>query len=221
MQYLFDGKGKKYLDALGGIVTVSCGHAHPYINQKAKEQMDKIWHTTTLYLNPEFAEYCEMLANTLPEGLNRIYVVNSGSEATDLALLMARLYTGSNDVIALRNCYHGMVSTAMGVTAHSTWKYPISQGFGIHHALFVFVGCCFFFLIEFRNPDRFRGPFGYDDANAGEKYAWDVKNLIQHATSGSVAGFIAESIQVKFFFFFFHSFSGCWGNYYLSFWLFE
>lgn len=93
---------------------------------------------------------------------------------------MARLYTGKYDVIALRNAYHGDSPFTMGVTAHHTWKFQVPQGFGIHHAL---------------NPDRFRGPYKYDDPEAGEKYAWDVKNLIEHGTTGNPAAFICEPIQ--------------------------
>ena len=114
---------------------------------------------------------------------------------------MALLYTKNYDVIALRNAYHGMwfyelrarssaklhntggTPSAMGVTAHSTWKYTVPQGSGVHHAL---------------NPNMYRGPYGYDDPDAASKYAADVKDLIQHATPGKVAAFIAESIQVRF-----------------------
>jgi alanine-glyoxylate transaminase/(R)-3-amino-2-methylpropionate-pyruvate transaminase len=179
-QYLFDENGRRYLDGFAGIVTVSVGHCHPYVTQKAKDQLDLLQHSTTIYLNNQVAEYSKALADKMPGNLKVCYFVNSGSEANDLALLMARLHTGNYDILALRNCYHGMSPSTMGLTAHSTWKYPVPQGFGIHHVL---------------NPDRYRGPFGYDDANAASKYAWDVKNMIEHGTSGKVAGFIAETIQ--------------------------
>jgi alanine-glyoxylate transaminase/(R)-3-amino-2-methylpropionate-pyruvate transaminase len=93
---------------------------------------------------------------------------------------MARLYTGHYDVIALRNAYHGGIASTMGLTAHSTWKYNFPHGFGIHHAL---------------APDPYRGPWPGDDPKAGEKYAADIKNLIDYATPGRVAAFFAESIQ--------------------------
>jgi alanine-glyoxylate transaminase/(R)-3-amino-2-methylpropionate-pyruvate transaminase len=180
MQYVWDETGKRYLDAFAGIVTISVGHCHPYITQKAKEQLDLLQHSTTIYLNPQVSLYAKEFVERFPGNLKVVYFVNSGSEANDLALLMARLYTGANDIIALRNCYHGMSPTTMGVTAHSTWKFPVSQGYGIHHAL---------------NPDRYRGPYGYNDPEAAKKYAWDVKNLIEHATPGKVAAFIAETVQ--------------------------
>jgi alanine-glyoxylate transaminase/(R)-3-amino-2-methylpropionate-pyruvate transaminase len=93
---------------------------------------------------------------------------------------MARASTQNYDIIALRNAYHGGNASGMGVTAHSTWKYNVPHSFGVHHAL---------------TPYQYRGPFGYDDANAGTKYAADVKEVIDYATPGKVAGFIAESIQ--------------------------
>lgn len=108
------------------------------------------------------------------------YFVNSGSEANDLALMMARAYTGNFDIIALRNAYHGGNQSTMGITAHSTWKYNVPHSFGFHHAL---------------APYPYRGTFGYDDPEAGPKYANDVKELIEYATPGKIAGFIAESIQ--------------------------
>jgi alanine-glyoxylate transaminase/(R)-3-amino-2-methylpropionate-pyruvate transaminase len=116
----------------------------------------------------------------LPGDLKVCYFVNSGSEANDLALLLARAYTGNYDMIALRNAYHGGNASGMAVTAHSTWKYNVPHSFGVHHAI---------------APYPYRGPYGYDDADAGRKYADEVKSLIDYATPGRVAAFIAESIQ--------------------------
>jgi alanine-glyoxylate transaminase/(R)-3-amino-2-methylpropionate-pyruvate transaminase len=180
MQYLWDDTGKRYLDGLGGIVTVSVGHCHPHVVAAARKQNEILQHSTTIYLHPNVAEYAGKLASKMPGNLKICYFVNSGSEANDLALLMARLYTGNYDVIALRNAYHGGNASAMAVTSHSTWKFNVPHSFGVHHAL---------------APYPYRGPFGYDDADAGKKYADDVKSLIDYATPGKVAAFIAESIQ--------------------------
>jgi 4-aminobutyrate aminotransferase-like enzyme len=86
-----------------GIVTVSVGHSHPYVNNAAIEQIKKLQHTTTIYLHPNIAEFGKKLASTFPKesDLKVCYFVNSGSEANDLALLMARLYTGSYDVLGI------------------------------------------------------------------------------------------------------------------------
>ena len=180
MQYLYDDSGRRYLDGIGGIVTVSVGHCHPYVTQKGVDQLQTLQHTTTIYYHPTVAEFGEALADKLPDELSVIYFVNSGSEANDLAIMMSRLFTANYDIVALRNCYHGGSPASMGLTAHSTWKFNYPHNFGIHHAI---------------NADPYRGPFGRDDPEAGVKYAADIQNLIEHTTPGRVAGFFAESIQ--------------------------
>jgi len=180
MQYLWDERGRRYLDALGGIVTVSVGHCHPDVVDVARKQNETLQHSTTIYLHPNIAEYAQALAAKMPGDLKVCYFVNSGSEANDLALLMARAYTGNYDVIALRNAYHGGNAATMGLTAHRTWKFNVPHSFGVHHAI---------------TPDPYRGLWGRDDVDAGRKYADDVKDLLNFATSGQIAAFIAESIQ--------------------------
>ncbi|HUE37491.1 MAG TPA: aminotransferase class III-fold pyridoxal phosphate-dependent enzyme [Candidatus Acidoferrum sp.] len=180
MQYVWDESGKRYLDGLGGIVTVSVGHCHPHVVAAANKQNETLQHSTTIYLQPNVALYAEKLASKMPGDLKMCYFVNSGSEANDLALLMARASTGNYDAIALRNGYHGGNASGMGMTAHSVWKYNVPHSFGVHHTL---------------APYPFRGQFGYDDTDAGKKYAADVKDIIDTATPGKVAAFIAESIQ--------------------------
>jgi alanine-glyoxylate transaminase/(R)-3-amino-2-methylpropionate-pyruvate transaminase len=180
MQYVWDHTGKRYLDGLGGIVTVSVGHCHPHVVAAANRQNEVLQHSTTIYLQPNIALYAEKLASKMPGDLKVCYFVNSGSEANDLALLMARLYTSNYDVIALRNAYHGGNASGMAVTAHSSWKFNTPHSFGVHHAV---------------APYPYRGAYGHDDPDAGRKYADDVKSLIDYATPGKVAAFIAESIQ--------------------------
>jgi len=179
-QWLFDETGRRYLDGIGGIVTVSVGHSHPHVLAAAKAQWELIQHTTSIYLHPNLGLYARDLAAKMPGDLKVCYFVNSGSEANDLAILMARAYTGRYDVIALRNAYHGGSSGTMALTSHHTWKYEVPHAFGVHHA---------------RMPDPYRGPWGHTDPAAGANYAADVQNLIEYGTSGRVAAFIAESIQ--------------------------
>ncbi len=179
-QYLFDEKGRRYLDGLGGIVTVSVGHCHPHVVEAVRKQNETLQHSTTIFLHPNIAEYARKLASKMPGDLKVCYFVNSGSEANDLALLMARAYTGNYDFIALRNSYHGGNASGMSVTSHHTWKFNVPHSFGVQHAIV---------------PDPYRGPWGRNDPDAGKKYAADVKQLIEFGTSGQVAGFIAESIQ--------------------------
>ncbi|MCA9539827.1 MAG: aspartate aminotransferase family protein [Myxococcales bacterium] len=180
MQYLYDETGRRYLDAFAGIATISAGHGHPKVLAAARDQLERLQHGTTIYLHPKIAQFGKKLADTLPAGLDVCYFLNTGSEANELAMTMARSFTGNYDFIALRNGYHGVSPTAMGLTAHSTWKQPVPHGFGVHHA---------------RLPNRYHGPFGYDDPQAGARYAEDIVDLIRHGTSGNVAGFIAEPIQ--------------------------
>ena len=179
-QYLFDNNGRRYLDGFGGIVTVSVGHCHPEVTKAAIEQQETIVHTTTIYLNPQVALYAKELAAKMPGDLKVCYFVNSGSEANDLAITMARAATGNYDVIALRNAYHGGSPGAMALTSHHTWKFNVPHGFGVQHTVM---------------PDTYRGQFDASDPDAGRKYALDVKSLIQFGTSGQVGAFIAESIQ--------------------------
>src|SRR6201998_3867935 len=171
MQYVWDDTGKRYLDAIGGIVTVSVGHCHPYVVAAANQQNELLQHSTTLYLHPNVALYAEKLASKMPGDLKVCYFVNSGSEANDLALLMARAYTGNYDVIALRNAYHGGNALTMGLTAHRTWKFNVPHSFGVHHSV---------------APDPYRGIWGREKPDAGKKYAEDIKDLIDYATSGQV-----------------------------------
>ncbi|KAL6574519.1 hypothetical protein OROMI_011804 [Orobanche minor] len=175
MQYLFDENGRRYLDAFGGIATVSCGHCHPDVVKAIVKQTQTLQHSTILYLNHVIADFAEALASKLPADLKVVFFTNSGTEANELAMMMARLYTGCHDIISLRNAYHGNASGTMGATAQCIWKFNVVQS-GVHHAL---------------NPDPYRGPFGSD----GEKYAKDVDDLIQFGTSGHVAAFISEAIQ--------------------------
>lgn len=179
-QYLFDETGRRYLDGFGGIVTVSVGHCHPEVLAAATLQNETINHTTTIYLNPQIALYAKELAAKMPGELKVCYFVNSGSEANDLAILMARAYTQNYDVIALRNAYHGGSPSAMALTSHHTWKFNVPHSHGVHHAMM---------------PDSYRGPFGMNDRDAGKNYAADIGETVRFATSGKIAAFIAESIQ--------------------------
>jgi len=180
MQWLFDEAGKRYLDLFAGIVTVSCGHCHPKVVAAIERQTETLQHATTIYLHPNFALLAKKLASKMPKGLDVTYFVNDGSEANDLAVTMARLYTGNTDVIALRNGYHGGSPSALGLTSHSTWKYPVPSSIGIHHAV---------------SPDPYRSPFSGTPEEIATKSAEDILGIIRYSTPGKIAAFIAEPIQ--------------------------
>jgi len=180
MQYLFDETGRRYLDFFAGIVTVSCGHCHPKVMRRVQEQVGTLQHATTIYLHPNLSLLARKLASKMPAGLDVTYFVNSGSEANDLAVTMARLFTGHSDVIAVRNAYHGGSPSSLALTSHHTWKYPLPPQPGVHHAL------C---------PDPAVGQSGGTAEEITLRSATDIRELIRYSTPGRIAGFIAEPIQ--------------------------
>ena len=180
MQYLYDETGRRYLDLLAGIVTVSVGHCHPKFVKAVTAQVGTLQHATSIYLHPNFPMLAKKLASKMPAGLDVTYFTNSGSEANDLAVLMARLSTGNNDVIALRNAYHGGSPGAVGLTSQSTWKFPVGGEGHVHHAY---------------NPDPYRSPFKGTPEEIASQSAADIRDLIRFSTPGKVAAFIAEPIQ--------------------------
>ena len=182
MQYLWDETGKQYLDAFAGIVTVSVGHCHPHIVEKVREQVGKLQHVTTIYLHPTIGQFGKKLAEHFPaaSNLSVTYFTNSGSEANEIAILSAREFTGNQEVISLRNGYHGGTQATMALTAHSNWKFKTNPTVGVKNAL---------------APYCYRCPYGLEFPSCGLKCAHDVDNVIKYETSGQVACFIAESIQ--------------------------
>jgi alanine-glyoxylate transaminase / (R)-3-amino-2-methylpropionate-pyruvate transaminase len=180
MQYLFDETGRRYLDLFAGIVTVSCGHCHPKVLRRIQAQSAALQHATTIYLHPNLSLLAQKLASKMPPGLDVTYFVNSGSEANDLAITMARLFTGNADVIALRNAYHGNSPSSIGLTSHHTWKHPIAGPAGVHHAL---------------SPDPASSPLSGTAEDISSRSAADIRQLIRYSTPGRVAAFIAEPIQ--------------------------
>jgi alanine-glyoxylate transaminase / (R)-3-amino-2-methylpropionate-pyruvate transaminase len=182
MQYLWDERGKQYLDGFAGIVSVSVGHCHPRVIEKVREQVGKLQHTTTIYLHPTIGLFGKKLAAHMPAGseLSVSYFTNSGSEANEIAILSAREYTGNSDVISLRNSYHGGTQGAMGLTAVGTWKFKTNPTIDVKHAA---PGYCY------------RCPYGLEYPSCDVRCARDVENLIRHETTGEVACFIGEPIQ--------------------------
>lgn len=179
-QYLYDETGRRYLDLFAGIVSVSCGHCHPKIVKRVQQQVEQLQHTTTIYLNPNVAQLAAELSKRLPEGLDVAYFTNSGSEANDLAILMARLYTGNRDVIALRNCYHGGSGITFAMTSHHTWKYDAAPTSNVFHAA---------------APDPYRSLFSGAPEEIAHQSVADLRQVIQYSTTGKLAAFIAEPIQ--------------------------
>jgi 4-aminobutyrate aminotransferase-like enzyme len=180
MQYLWDLEGKKYLDFFGGIVTIGLGHCNPKITSKIKAQVDKLQHTSTLFPNEAIVALAEKLAQITPGNLQKSFFSNSGTEANEAAILLARMAGPSYDIVALRHAYAGGSTQAKGVTAQAAWRKAGVISVGISHAI---------------NPYCYRCPLGLKYPDCGVACANDVENLIQTGTSGSIAAFIAEPIQ--------------------------
>lgn len=115
MQYLFDEQGRRYLDAYNNVAHV--GHCHPRVVAAASEQM-RLLNTNTRYLHDLIIQYAEQLTSTLPASLSVCYFVNSGSEANELALRLARAHTRARDLIVLEHAYHGNTNTLIDISPY-------------------------------------------------------------------------------------------------------
>jgi alanine-glyoxylate transaminase / (R)-3-amino-2-methylpropionate-pyruvate transaminase len=176
-QYLWDEKGRKYVDLLGMNVCISVGHAHPVVTAAVQDQIHKLQHCTTMFYHPVPAHYAEELVGRMPKGHDWVvHFTNSGAEAIDLALVMAQTWTGNIDMLALRNAYHGATIGAQSLTGISGFRHNVPLLGGIHHIA---------------NPDPYRGIFGDDT----EAYLAEIDRTILYATSGKLAGLIIEPVQ--------------------------
>jgi len=180
-QYVWDTDGNQYLDFFGGIVTISVGHCNETVNQKVRAQLDKLQHVSSVFATEPQVALAKKIASITPGGaLTKSFFTNSGSEANETAILAARCYTGSTEVIALRHSYHGRSSLTMALTAQAAWRLgPVTQA-GIVHA---------------HNAYCYRCPFGMTYPECGVKCAHDLTELIRTTTSGRIAAFIAEPVQ--------------------------
>ncbi len=180
MQYLWDLDGNKYLDFFGGILTVSVGHCNPKITSKVNAQVSRLQHTSTLYPNEHIVALAEKIAQITPGNLQQSFFTNSGSEANEAAILLARMSTGSYDVVALRHAYSGGSALTKAITAHAPYRKAGVISVGISHAV---------------NPYCYRCPLHLKYPDCEVACANDVENLIQTGTSGNIAAFIGEPIQ--------------------------
>jgi 4-aminobutyrate aminotransferase len=121
-RHVTDAEGNRYLDFFGGILTTMTAHALPEVTAAITEQAGKILHSSTLYLNRPMIELAEQVAELSGIEDARVFFTASGTEATDTALLLATGYRGSNQVLALRNSYHGRSFSSIGITGNSGWS---------------------------------------------------------------------------------------------------
>jgi 4-aminobutyrate aminotransferase-like enzyme len=175
-----DLDGREFLDFFGGILTVSVGHANDEVNAAVKAQIDRIGHVSTLYPTVPIVELAEKLASIAPGQLKKCYFTASGTEADETGVMMAQVYTGRQEIIALRHGYSGRSMLAQSLTAQSSWRAVPTQIAGIKHAL---------------SPYCYRCPLGLTYPSCEVKCAQDIEELIRTTTTGQVAGFLAEPIQ--------------------------
>jgi alanine-glyoxylate transaminase/(R)-3-amino-2-methylpropionate-pyruvate transaminase len=176
-QYLWDHEDRKYLDCLSQNLTISVGYNHPLVREAVLTQYADLSHCTTMFYNPVAGHFAEELVQRLPAGQDWvIHFVNSGAEAIDLAILMARVFTGNFDMICLRNSYHGLHFTTMATTGMAACRQNVPASPGFYHA---------------PPADAYHGAFGSEV----EPYVKELQALIQASTSGQVAGLLMEPIQ--------------------------
>jgi alanine-glyoxylate transaminase / (R)-3-amino-2-methylpropionate-pyruvate transaminase len=177
---LRDLDGREYLDFFGGILTVSVGHANDEVNAAVKAQIDRLGHVSTLYPTVPIVELAEKLANITPGNLQKCYFTASGTEADETAVMMAQLFTGRQEIIALRHGYSGRSLLAQSLTGHAPWRAVTSQVPGVKHAL---------------SPYCYRCPLGLKYPSCEVRCAKDIEELIKTTTTGQPAAFLAEPIQ--------------------------
>lgn len=176
--WLYDETGRAYLDLYNNVPLV--GHSHPRVVKTAVDQL-ALLNTNTRYLHGAVVRYAERLLRLMPEPLGVCYFVNSGSEANELALRLARAHTGRKDVIVLEHAYHGHTTTLVDL---SPYKFDGPGGEGrrpwVHVAPL---------------PDTYRGPHRRDDPEAGSRYAREVGQIVGALREGAgVAAFLSETL---------------------------
>jgi 4-aminobutyrate aminotransferase len=178
---VWDAAGKEYLDFFGGIVTTISGHVIPRMVEALTEQANKIAHTSTLYLIRPMVELAERLTGLAPiDPPTKAFFVGSGTEAVEAALLFATSWRRSNEIIALRNSYHGRSFGAVGITGNKGWSATSFSPLNVSYAL---------------APYCYRCPLGLTYPDCGVACAEDVRNVIETTTTGEPAAMIAEPIQ--------------------------
>ncbi len=179
-KYLYDDAGRQYLDFFGGILTVSVGHCHPEVTKRIVEQATQLQHASTCYVIPPMVELAERLAKLTPGSLQKSFFTNSGTEANETAVLLAKIFTDRQEIVALRHGYSGRSMLAMSLTGHASWRSGGTHILGIKHA---------------HTPYCYRCAFGHTYPNCDLDCARDLEELIKTETSGSIAAFLAEPIQ--------------------------
>ncbi len=175
-----DADGRDYLDFFGGILTLGIGHSHPDFVKRIQDQVARLTHTASVYPTREQVKVAERLTQITPGKLKKSFFTTSGTEADETAIMLAKIYTGQQEIIALRHAYAGRSMTAISITGQQPWRVLPTQIAGIKHAL---------------SPYCYRCPLGLEYPDCGIRCANDIEDLIRTETTGRPAAFIAEPIQ--------------------------
>ena len=180
-RHVRDADGTSYLDFFGGILTTSTGFNVPEVIDAIREQAGRMLHTSTLYLIRPMIELAERIAelSTIPDA--KVFFVSSGTEAVETALMLSCSARSSNQVLALRNSYHGRSFTAMSVTGNRSWSSSSLSPLNVSYV---------------QSGNRLHSPFGnLSDKEFTAACVRDLRDVIETTTSGDVACMIAEPIQ--------------------------
>lgn len=180
-RHVYDGDGRKYLDFFGGILTTMTGYAVPEVVEAIQQQAAKMIHSSTLYLISPMIELAEKIAglSQIPDA--KVFFTTSGTEANDAALLLATGYRGSNQILAVRNSYHGRSFSTLSVTGNRGYSPTSFSPFQVGYLL---------------GGSRLRGPLAnLSDDEYTSRGLEDLVDLLQTQASGNVAALIAEPIQ--------------------------
>ena len=175
-----DVEGNSYLDFFGGILTVSVGHANEEVNAAVTAQVNHLSHISSLYPTVPVVNLAERLVKMTPDKLEKVFLHASGTEADETAVMLAQLYTGNSEIIALRHGYSGRSLLAQSLTGHAPWRALSTQVSAVKHAL---------------APYCYRCPLKLNYPDCGVACAEDVQELIQTSTTGKIAGILVEPIQ--------------------------
>jgi len=175
-----DADGNEYLDFFGGILTVSVGHADDRVNAAITAQISRLSHVSSLYPTLPVVQLAETLARLAPGELSQVFLATSGTEADETAVMLAQLFTGSSEIVALRHGYSGRSALAQALTGQASWRPLPTSVPGIKHA---------------PAPYCYRCPLRLTYPSCGIACAKDIDELIRTTTSGRVAAFLAEPIQ--------------------------
>ncbi|MGH7607751.1 MAG: aspartate aminotransferase family protein [Gemmatimonadales bacterium] len=175
-----DADGRDYLDFFGGILTLGIGHSHPDFVQRIQDQVARLTHTASVYPTREQVRVAERLARLTPGKLKKSFFTSSGTDADETAIMLAKIYTGQQEIIALRHSYAGRSMSAIAITGQQPWRVLPTQIAGVKHGL---------------SPYCYRCPLGLAYPSCGIKCAEDLEDLIRTETNGRPAAFIAEPIQ--------------------------